>query len=64
MYFLAGLVLTQEGGVQPPHPEAPSPVAEQHLNILASLAETFNNRDQREAIFRARDAQTLFALLT
>ena len=42
----------------------PANATEQHLNILASLAETFNNREQREAIFRARDAQTLFALLT
>ena len=42
----------------------PANATEQHLNILASLAETFNNTEQREAIFRARDAQTLFALLT
>ena len=42
----------------------PANATEQHLNILASLAETFNNREQREAILRARDAQTLFALLT
>ena len=42
----------------------PANATEQHLNILASLAETFNNREQREAILRSRDAQTLFALLT
>ena len=42
----------------------PANATEQHLNILASLAETFNNRERREAILRARDAQTLFALLT
>ena len=42
----------------------PANATEQHLNILASLAETFNNREQREAILRSRDAQTLFALQT
>ena len=42
----------------------PANATEQHLNILASLAETFGNREQREAILSARDAQTLFTLLT
>ena len=42
----------------------PANATEQHLNILASLAETFSNREQREAILSARDAQTLFTLLT
>ena len=42
----------------------PANATEQHLNILASLAETFSNRAQREAILSARDAQTLFTLLT
>ena len=42
----------------------PANATEQHLNILASLAETFNNRERREAILNARDAQTLFTLLT
>ncbi len=42
----------------------PANATEQHLNILASLAETFNDRERRETILRARDAQTLFTLLT
>ena len=42
----------------------PADATEQHLNILAGLAETFSNREQREAILTARDAQTLFTLLT
>ena len=42
----------------------PADATEQHLNILASLAETFSNGEQREAILSARDAQTLFTLLT
>ena len=42
----------------------PANATEQHLNILASLAETFSNRERREAILSARDVQTLFALLT
>ena len=42
----------------------PANATEQHLNILASLAETFNDRERREAILMAGDAQTLFALLT
>ena len=42
----------------------PANATEQHLNILATLAETFSNREKREAILSARDAQTLFTLLT
>ena len=42
----------------------PANATEQHLNILASLAETFSNRELREAILSAHDAQTLFTLLT
>ena len=42
----------------------PANATEQHLNILASLAETFSNREQRDAILSARNAQTLFRLLT
>ncbi len=42
----------------------PANATEQHLDILASLAETFSKGEQRRAILRARDAQTLFALLT
>ena len=42
----------------------PANATEQHLDILANLAETFSKGEQRRAILRARDAQTLFALLT
>ncbi len=42
----------------------PANATEQHLNILASLAETFGNREKRETILNARDVQTLFTLLT
>ena len=42
----------------------PANATEQHLDILASLADTFSKGEQRRAILRARDAQTLFALLT
>ena len=42
----------------------PANATEQHLDILASLAETFSKGEQRRANLRARDAQTLFALLT
>ncbi len=42
----------------------PANATEQHLDILASLAETFSKGEQRRAILRARDVQTLFALLT
>ena len=42
----------------------PANATEQHLNILASLAETFSNKEQRDAILSARNAKTLFRLLT